>query len=133
MTGIVLYWTDNDWTHPECTNRKFKVIIENAVQTCLQVHTLPPDTIAQAYILRARARIESGSVLGAQDDLNAALVAEPDNPEATALLHQRSVAVAKVSTFIMVSDKLLTSDVLASIPSSIQHLPCPPILSRNMA
>ena len=29
-------------------------------------------------------------------DLEAALAAEPDNPEAKALLHQRSVAVEKV-------------------------------------
>jgi len=34
------------------------------------------------------------------EDLQAALVAEPDNPEAMALLHQRSVAVAKVRKFL---------------------------------
>jgi len=31
-------------------------------------------------------------------DLQAALDAEPDNPEAKALLHQRSVTVEKVNT-----------------------------------
>lgn len=33
------------------------------------------------------------------EDLQAALVAEPDNPEAKALLHQRSVTVEKVRFF----------------------------------
>ena len=32
--------------------------------------------------------------------MQAALVAEPDNPEAMALLHQRSVTVAKVRKFL---------------------------------
>ncbi|KAF8909958.1 hypothetical protein CPB85DRAFT_1221723 [Mucidula mucida] len=71
--------------------RQYKTLIENAIQACLQVHTLSPETVARARILRARARIDAGSVLGAQDDLQAALIAEPDNTEATALLHQRSL------------------------------------------
>ena len=71
--------------------------------------TLTPENIAKARILRARARIANGWHVQAQDgpsylialaplltpcaDLQAALAAEPDNPEAKALLHQRSVAV----------------------------------------
>ncbi|KAG6890150.1 hypothetical protein C0995_011445 [Termitomyces sp. Mi166 len=76
--------------HPEGT------IIENAVQSCLLISTLSPENTAKARILRARARLAVGSHFGAQDDLQAALVAEPDNPEAKALLHQRSVTVEKL-------------------------------------
>ncbi|PPR01862.1 hypothetical protein CVT24_001343 [Panaeolus cyanescens] len=73
-----------------------RTVIENAIQSCLQVSTLSPENIAKARILRARARHATGSYLGAQEDLQAALAAEPDNPEAKALLHQRSVTVEKL-------------------------------------
>jgi len=73
-----------------------RIVIENAVQSCLQVSTLGPGTIAKARILRARARLAGGSARGAQEDLQAALEAEPENPEAKALLYQRSVAVEKL-------------------------------------
>ncbi|KAG6894283.1 hypothetical protein C0992_006728, partial [Termitomyces sp. T32_za158] len=71
-------------------------IIENAVQSCLLISNLSPENTAKARILRARARLAAGYHFGAQDDLQAALVAEPDNPEAKALLHQRSVTVEKL-------------------------------------
>ncbi|RDB17545.1 hypothetical protein Hypma_001187 [Hypsizygus marmoreus] len=73
-----------------------RTIIENAVQSCLLISTLSPESIAKARILRARARLAAGSHFGAQEDLQAALAAEPDNPEAKALLHQRSVTVEKL-------------------------------------
>ncbi|KAG5337087.1 hypothetical protein C0989_010828, partial [Termitomyces sp. Mn162] len=79
--------------HPEGPSR---TIIENAVQSCLLISTLSPENTAKARILRARARLTAGSHFGVQDDLQAALVAEPDNPEAKALLHQRSVTVEKL-------------------------------------
>ncbi|KAK0482964.1 hypothetical protein EDD18DRAFT_1200360 [Armillaria luteobubalina] len=75
---------------------KHKVVIENAIQACLSIHALSPSIVAKARILRARLRLDAGSFIGAQEDLHAALLAEPDNPEATALLHQRSVAVEKL-------------------------------------
>ena len=96
------------------THRRSRTLIENAVQSCLLVSTLSPENAAKARILRARARLAAGYQFGAQEgrfcqttlsnhanslvveDLQAALVAEPDNPEAMALLHQRSVTVAKV-------------------------------------
>ncbi|KAF9475599.1 hypothetical protein BDN70DRAFT_813850 [Pholiota conissans] len=73
-----------------------KTVIENAIQSCLQVSTLSPENVAKARILRARARLAHGLHIGAQEDLHAALAAEPDNPEAKALLHQRSVTVEKL-------------------------------------
>ncbi|KAF8188708.1 hypothetical protein BJ912DRAFT_1031893 [Pholiota molesta] len=73
-----------------------RTVIENAIQSCLQVATLSPENVAKARILRARARRANGLQMGAQEDLHAALLAEPDNPEAKALLHQRSVTVEKL-------------------------------------
>lgn len=73
-----------------------RTVVENAIESCLQVTTLTPETIAKARILRARARLANGSHFSAQEDLQAALDAEPDNPEAKALLYQRSVTVEKL-------------------------------------
>ncbi|KAF4612059.1 hypothetical protein D9613_003616 [Agrocybe pediades] len=86
-------------------------VIENAIQSCLQVTTLSQENVAKARILRARARLAGGAYLGGQEDLQAALAAEPDNPEAKALLHQRSVTV----------EKLLSPLPLTSSPSSARH------------
>ncbi|KAJ3999504.1 hypothetical protein F5050DRAFT_929011 [Lentinula boryana] len=73
-----------------------RIVFENAIQSCLQVTSLSPENTAKARILRARARLNTGSIFGAQEDLHAALAAEPSNPEATALLHRRSVNVEKL-------------------------------------
>ncbi|KAE9391143.1 hypothetical protein BT96DRAFT_959615 [Gymnopus androsaceus JB14] len=73
-----------------------RFVFENAIQSCLQVASLSPENAAKARILRARARLNSGAIFGAQEDLQAALAAEPDNPEAMALLHKRSVNVEKL-------------------------------------
>ncbi|KAK7044761.1 J domain-containing protein [Favolaschia claudopus] len=73
-----------------------RAVIENAIQSCLQVTSLSPHNAARARILRARRRLSSGYQRGAQEDLQAALAAEPDNAEAKALLHHRSVAVEKL-------------------------------------
>ncbi|KIY53556.1 hypothetical protein FISHEDRAFT_33079 [Fistulina hepatica ATCC 64428] len=73
-----------------------KCIIENAIESCLQLSTLTPENVAKARIIRAKHRFAIGADIAAQQDLQAALVAEPDNPEAKALLHRRSVAVEKL-------------------------------------
>ena len=76
-----------------------KIVFENAIQSCL--HSTLPEHLAKARILRARARLQVGQVFGANEDLQAALVVDPDNPEAKALLHQRSVAVEKVECLLI--------------------------------
>ncbi|KAI5830762.1 hypothetical protein K523DRAFT_362691 [Schizophyllum commune Tattone D] len=73
-----------------------KTVVENAIQACLQIPSLSPENIAKARILRARSRLAAGGHISAQEDLQAALEADPDNPEAKALLYQRSVAVEKL-------------------------------------
>ncbi|KAJ7634931.1 hypothetical protein FB45DRAFT_1056892 [Roridomyces roridus] len=73
-----------------------RTVFENAIQSCLQVPSLSTHNTAKARLLRARRRLKSGYQRGAEEDLQAALIAEPDNPEAKALLHNRSVAVEKL-------------------------------------
>lgn len=51
-----------------CCSRS-RAVIENAIQSCLQVATLTPENIAKARILRARARIANGWHVQAQDGL----------------------------------------------------------------
>ncbi|KAK1228020.1 hypothetical protein PQX77_008954 [Marasmius sp. AFHP31] len=72
------------------------IVFENAIQSCLSISTLSPENTARVRIIRARARLTAGFIFGAQEDLQAALLADPDNPEAQALLHQRSVNVEKL-------------------------------------
>ncbi|CAK5263110.1 unnamed protein product [Mycena citricolor] len=71
-------------------------VFDNAIQSCLQIATLSPHYVARARIMRARRRLNAGLQLAAQEDLQAALAAEPDNPEAKALLHRRSISVEKL-------------------------------------
>lgn len=47
--------------------RRSRTIIENAIQSCLQVSTLSPETTAKARILRARSRLANGLNVGAHE------------------------------------------------------------------
>ncbi|KAJ7100147.1 hypothetical protein B0H15DRAFT_818894 [Mycena belliarum] len=87
-----------------------RAVFENAIQSCLQVSTLSMHNTAKARILRARRRLSAGYERGAQEDLQAALVADPDNPEAKALLHHRSVAVEKLLSPVLPTSKGRFSD-----------------------
>ncbi|KAF7351292.1 J domain-containing protein [Mycena sanguinolenta] len=87
-----------------------RAVFENAIQSCLQVSNLSPHNAARARILRARRRLAAGFQRGAQEDLQAALVSEPDNPEAKALLHHRSVAVEKLLAPVLPASKGRFSD-----------------------
>ncbi|KAJ7512815.1 hypothetical protein B0H11DRAFT_1947511 [Mycena galericulata] len=87
-----------------------RAVFENAIQSCLQVSTLSAHNTAKARILRARRRLAAGYQRGAEEDLQAALVAEPDNPEAKALLHNRSVAVEKLLAPVLPASKGRFSD-----------------------
>lgn len=55
---------------PRCSyldHSRSRTVIENAVQSCLQISTLSPENAAKARILRARARLNAGSLFGAQE------------------------------------------------------------------
>ncbi|TFL06944.1 hypothetical protein BDV98DRAFT_538246 [Pterulicium gracile] len=64
-----------------------RTIVDNAVQSCLQVTTLSAQSVALALVLRAKSRLAAGSKLAAQADLRAALEADPDHIEAQTLLN----------------------------------------------
>ncbi|KAJ8508699.1 hypothetical protein ONZ45_g9069 [Pleurotus djamor] len=65
-------------------------VIENAVQSCLKINNLSSGNVAKARVLRAKARLAAGSHFGAQEDLEAALMADPSNEEVKSLLHHRA-------------------------------------------
>lgn len=46
-----------------------RFVFENAIQSCLQVASLSPENAAKARILRARARLNSGAIFGAQEGM----------------------------------------------------------------
>ncbi|KAK2462534.1 hypothetical protein APHAL10511_005504 [Amanita phalloides] len=92
-----------------------RTIIDNAMQSCLQISTLCPEKVAQARILRARARLAAGLQFSANEDLQAALNAEPGNPEATALLHRRSVTVEKLLSPLPKSRERLSTEIWREI------------------
>ncbi|KAF5368659.1 hypothetical protein D9757_010211 [Collybiopsis confluens] len=92
-----------------------RTLFENAIQSCLQVTSLSPENAAKARILRARARLSSGSIFAAQEDLQAALEAEPDNPEAAALLHRRSVNVEKLLAPQPITKRLFSTEIWREI------------------
>ncbi|KAM6497098.1 hypothetical protein JOM56_007571 [Amanita muscaria] len=100
-----------------------RVIVENAMQSCLQIPKLSSEKIAKARILRARCRIAAGMHLSANEDLQAALAVEPDNPEATALLYQRSVTVEKARAALGTSPqrKRLSNEIWTEIISYLQR------------
>ncbi|KAF9497075.1 hypothetical protein BDN71DRAFT_1545874 [Pleurotus eryngii] len=82
---VLLYALEN--INPEGQSR---TIIENAVQSCLQISNLTCTNVAKARVLRAKARLAGGTHFGAQEDLEAALMAEPENEEAKSLLQIRA-------------------------------------------
>lgn len=53
--------------------RRYKTIIDNAVQSCLQIPTLSPENMARARVLRAQSRLAAGSNIGAEQGLSSLL------------------------------------------------------------
>ncbi|TEB33996.1 hypothetical protein FA13DRAFT_1754030 [Coprinellus micaceus] len=77
-------------------NGRIKTVIENAIQSCLNVATLSLESKAKARVVRARARLSNGGHLSGMEDLQAALIADPDNVEAKAMLHARTQTLDKL-------------------------------------
>ncbi|KAF9074556.1 hypothetical protein BDP27DRAFT_1381084 [Rhodocollybia butyracea] len=105
-----------------------RIVFENAIESCLQVTSLSSENEAKARILRARARLNSGSIFGAQEDLQAALTAEPDNPEATALLHKRSVNVEKLLAPQPIDKREFSSEIWREIAQFLPRRDLKPLL-----
>ncbi|KAH7908391.1 hypothetical protein BJ138DRAFT_1012902 [Hygrophoropsis aurantiaca] len=64
-----------------------RTLVENAVQSYLQINNLPPTDIARARILRAKTRLTAGYRTSAQHDLLAVLAADSDNQEVKSIIH----------------------------------------------
>ncbi|THU90860.1 hypothetical protein K435DRAFT_863945 [Dendrothele bispora CBS 962.96] len=79
----------SDWYH-------FVYSLSSQKSTFLPPSIDTPEDAAKVRILRARVRKGLRALFGVHEDLHAALTAEPDNPDAKALLPQRSVNVEKV-------------------------------------
>ncbi|KAK7684386.1 hypothetical protein QCA50_012333 [Cerrena zonata] len=63
-----------------------RVLIENAVQSCLLVSKLSPESATKARLLRAKARLACSLRDRANQDLEAILILDPEHPEARALM-----------------------------------------------
>ncbi|TFY63633.1 hypothetical protein EVJ58_g3131, partial [Rhodofomes roseus] len=63
-----------------------RLLIENAVQSCLSLNGLSVANAAKARLMRARARLAAGLHVGAHQDLQAVMAIEPEHPEARALM-----------------------------------------------
>ncbi|EIN05199.1 hypothetical protein PUNSTDRAFT_47032 [Punctularia strigosozonata HHB-11173 SS5] len=61
-------------------------LVENAVQSCLQIPALSPTNQAKARLLRVKARLAAGVHQGVHQELQAILALDPDHPDAKALL-----------------------------------------------
>ncbi|KAI0087530.1 hypothetical protein BDY19DRAFT_1042317 [Irpex rosettiformis] len=63
-----------------------KALIENAVESCLRLPKLSLDLQNKALLLRAKARLAASLHTSANQDLETILRADPDHPEAKALM-----------------------------------------------
>ncbi|KAI0262794.1 hypothetical protein BC834DRAFT_1001800 [Gloeopeniophorella convolvens] len=63
-----------------------RTVIENGVQSCLQVSSMYQDKVIQARILRAKARFAAGLRGAAHQDLQAILLLDPNHREAKSLM-----------------------------------------------
>lgn len=70
------------------SNPSSRTIIENAVQSCLQISSVYPRKVIQARLLRAKARFATGLRGAAHQDLQAILLIDPNHSEARALMPQ---------------------------------------------
>ncbi|KAG8220747.1 hypothetical protein J3R82DRAFT_2161 [Butyriboletus roseoflavus] len=63
-----------------------RTIMENAVQSLLQVPNLPSANIARALLLRAKGRLAAGYRTSAQQDLHSVLTVDPENQDVKAII-----------------------------------------------
>lgn len=61
-------------------------LVENAVQSCLLIPNLATKDAVEARLLRAKTRLVAGYALGAHRDIEAALMLDPEDAQAKALM-----------------------------------------------
>jgi len=80
-TSVLLYAMERLPLHAES-----RTVIENGVQSCLQVSSMYQDKVIQSRLLRAKARFAVGLRGAAHQDLQAILLLDPSHREARELL-----------------------------------------------
>lgn len=69
-------------------HERSRILIENAVQSCLSLSKLSLANATKARLIRAKARLAAGLHVGAHQDLQAVIALEPEHPEAKELMIQ---------------------------------------------
>ncbi|KAG2032624.1 hypothetical protein BDR03DRAFT_903493 [Suillus americanus] len=63
-----------------------RIVMENAIQSFLQVSGVPPPDVARALLLRAKTRLAAGYRTSAQQDLLSVLSSDPANQDVKAII-----------------------------------------------
>ncbi|KAG1769108.1 hypothetical protein EV702DRAFT_978950 [Suillus placidus] len=63
-----------------------RIVMENAIQSFLQVSGVPPADVARALLLRAKTRLAAGYRTSAQQDLLSVLCSDPANQDVKAII-----------------------------------------------
>ncbi|KAF8555155.1 hypothetical protein OG21DRAFT_1507955 [Imleria badia] len=66
-----------------------RTIMENAVQSLLQVPNLPSVNVARALLLRAKGRLAAGYRTSAQQDLHSVLTVDPENQDVKVIIQSQ--------------------------------------------
>lgn len=68
-----------------------RIVMENAIQSFLQVSGVPPADIARALLLRAKTRLAAGYRTSAQQDLLSVLSTDPANQDVKAIMQSEHI------------------------------------------
>lgn len=68
-----------------------RIVMENAIQSFLQVSGVPPADVARALLLRAKTRLAAGYRTSAQQDLLSVLCSDPANQDVKAIMQSEHI------------------------------------------
>ncbi|KAG1851457.1 hypothetical protein DFJ58DRAFT_792485 [Suillus subalutaceus] len=68
-----------------------RIVMENAIQSFLQVSGVPPPDVARALLLRAKTRLAAGYRTSAQQDLLSVLSSDPANQDVKAIIQSEHI------------------------------------------
>ncbi|KAI0076852.1 hypothetical protein K474DRAFT_1622160, partial [Panus rudis PR-1116 ss-1] len=92
-----------------------RVLIENAVQSCLLVSKLSAESATRARLLRAKARLACGLKDRANQDLQAILTLDPEHPEARALMTVPQENIGKSRNFLPLGQPRFSTEIWRQI------------------
>ncbi|TDL27100.1 hypothetical protein BD410DRAFT_783287 [Rickenella mellea] len=120
------------------TSHVSRHLVENGVQSCLQVDSLASSQLINALLLRGRARMAAGEIKEATEDLQSVLNLEPGNHVATSLLSMPNASELPKSRLwgIQSGSRQLSPEIWRQIASCLPRrdlktlLHIPHVLSR---